>query len=715
MNRLRRPWLIPALFLPLAACVLLPLALDPHGFAFWRDAPYSDLLISHWPNATYLRRSIQTWHQIPLWNPQILTGAPFAADPLSGFWYLPYWLSTLIPSSLAFNLLFWIHLAWAGWGMWLWMREEGVGPVGAFAAGAAFCGTPKLIAHLGLGHLGIVCATCWWPWLLWLTLRTVKFTVAADRRWLRWSALAGACLGIVFLADPRMSVPIALLAGSYGIYLGAIHRSDERIESGKSAWGRLALAGTLVIILALMIASAQALPLWEFLRLSTRESLTIGEQATLSLPPSRLLNVLLIFPDQPEWIAYLGVGVILLAIMGIVGRTHGATFWGAVLLSGWVLALGEHTFFYTLFTRLIPAADFLRVPPRMLFCTSIGAAVLAGKGVDWLIRGKHTLAALRPVRLAAVGCGTFVLAVATSLAIMADMELYFILVTGTFACLGTLWVFLSIRVATSRTTIKLGWAFLIAAELILVDIRLIEVRSRELALGERLEIAEAISDQGGTWRTLSPSYSLPQQAAAQAGLEMADGVNPMQLRAYRDTMAQALHFSTADYFVTLPPYFVGDPLEPWEIDLDIEQLEILNIRTILSDYELKAEGLQFEGQMGEVYIYNIPGARPRVWVEGRSDSGWAPVESMLWTPNRITVHASGPGTLVLSEIAYPGWQVTVDGERGQVETIDGLLRGVPLSVGQHEVVFTFRPTTVYVGLVISLLGIILLGILWIRK
>lgn len=718
MKRLHYRWLVPSLFFLVAACVLLPVLLNPLGFAFWRNAPYSDLLISHWPNTFYLRRSLQTWQQIPLWNSQILSGAPFAADPLSGLWYAPYWLSVLIPISLAFNLLFWIHLAWAGIGMWLLMREEGVGLGGAFAAGVAFLGTSKFIAHLGLGHLGMVCAVSWWPWMLWLTGRAVKRVVAVDRSWLRWSALAGTCLGIIFLADPRMSVPIAILAAGYGLYTGATHRSEENEGTKNERWGRLALAGALVVFLAVMIASALAFPLWEFLQLSTRESLAMGEQATLSMPPSRLLDVLLIFPDQPEWIAYLGVGVILLAVMGIVGRTRGAAFWGVVVLSGWVLALGDHTFFYTLFTRVTPAADFLRVPPRMLFYASLGAAVLAGKGMDWLIHGEHTSDTLRSVRLAAVGCGTLMLAVAISLGIMADLEMHFILVTGAFACLGTVWVFLSIREALPRTAITLGWVVLIAAELILVDSRLIEIRSRADALGDRLEIAEALRDQGGTWRTLSPSYSLPQQAAAQAGLEMADGVNPMQLRVYRDTMAQALHFSTDDYFVTLPPYLVGDPQEPWDIDLDIEQLDVLNIRTVLSDYALEAEGLQFEEQIGEVYIYRNPGARPRAWVEktpGDSDSEWTPVESTHWTPNQISVQASGPGTLVLSEIAYPGWQVTVDGVRGQVETVDGLLRGVPLSAGRHEVTFTFRPTMVYVGIVISLLGTLLLAILWIRK
>jgi hypothetical protein len=192
----------------------------------------------------------------------------------------------------------------------------------------------------------------------------------------------------------------------------------------------------------------------------------------------------------------------------------------------------------------------------------------------------------------------------------------------------------------------------------------------------------------------------------------------MQLRIYRDTMAQALSFTSEEYFVSIPPYLVGDPQEPWDMTLDIEPLELLNIRTIISDYALEADDLVFEKQMGGVYIYSNPGARPRAWIEpspGDPQHHWDTVESLHWTPNKITIQANGPGMLVLSEIAYPGWQVSVDGLRSQVQTVDGLLRGVILSPGNHEVAFAFHPVTVYVGAVISLLGAAIVVLLWVRR
>ncbi len=95
----------PILFLALAGLWLLPVLARPDGFPFWVGGEYSDLLISHWPNAEFLRRALLQYHQFPLWNPSILSGAPFAADPLAGLWYPPDWLTVILPLPFAFNLL----------------------------------------------------------------------------------------------------------------------------------------------------------------------------------------------------------------------------------------------------------------------------------------------------------------------------------------------------------------------------------------------------------------------------------------------------------------------------------------------------------------------------------------------------------------------------------------------------------------------------------
>ena len=77
--------------------------------------------------------------------------------------------------------------------------------------------------------------------------------------------------------------------------------------------------------------------------------------------------------------------------------------------------------------------------------------------------------------------------------------------------------------------------------------------------------------------------------------------------------------------------------------------------------------------------------------------------------------AEGPGTLITSEIAYPGWEATVDGIDAELTTHAGLLRAIELGPGSHDIEFVFRPTTFRAGLLISLLALIVLVSLWVRR
>ncbi len=79
-------------------------------------------------------------------------------------------------------------------------------------------------------------------------------------------------------------------------------------------------------------------------------------------------------------------------------------------------------------------------------------------------------------------------------------------------------------------------------------------------------------------------------------------------------------------------------------------------------------------------------------------------------PNRIEVKTDSvaPAILVLSENHYPGWRAYVDGKSVEVMRVDYNLRGVAVPAGQHLVKFVYRPKSVIVGLVVSLLAMAVL-------
>ena len=74
--------------------------------------------------------------------------------------------------------------------------------------------------------------------------------------------------------------------------------------------------------------------------------------------------------------------------------------------------------------------------------------------------------------------------------------------------------------------------------------------------------------------------------------------------------------------------------------------------------------------------------------------------------NTITldVTAAADGVLVLSEVAYPGWRVFVDGERVSMVRADYTLRAVCVPAGTHRITFSFWPASLVVGAIVTVLA-----------
>ena len=66
-----------------------------------------------------------------------------------------------------------------------------------------------------------------------------------------------------------------------------------------------------------------------------------------------------------------------------------------------------------------------------------------------------------------------------------------------------------------------------------------------------------------------------------------------------------------------------------------------------------------------------------------------------------TVELQQAGLLVLADLDYPGWTVTVDGSAAKSIRFENLFRGVWLEPGSHRVVWSFRPQSVFCGAAIS--------------
>ena len=83
-----------------------------------------------------------------------------------------------------------------------------------------------------------------------------------------------------------------------------------------------------------------------------------------------------------------------------------------------------------------------------------------------------------------------------------------------------------------------------------------------------------------------------------------------------------------------------------------------------------------------------------------------------YEPNQLTykVRSGQGGVVVFSEIYYPGWTATIDGEKAELGRVNYVLRALKVAPGEHEVVLSFFPKSVnrtetiaYISLAILLL------------
>jgi hypothetical protein len=141
-----------------------------------------------------------------------------------------------------------------------------------------------------------------------------------------------------------------------------------------------------------------------------------------------------------------------------------------------------------------------------------------------------------------------------------------------------------------------------------------------------------------------------------------------------------------------------------------ENTHVLPRAVLFSQYRIvgsRNHALEFPLEAGidprqQVAIELPPGIAPPAASPLAATAGEARVTA--YEPERIVVKAAVEGAgewLVLSEVVFPGWTASVDGRETEVARADGLFRAVWLPAGAHEVVFRYRPRSLWLGLVFS--------------
>ena len=735
-----------SVLLVLAASFMWPAWTRPDDLWYTPGAAYSDLTVTHWPNMWFVAQTFRQHGQIPLWRPLIMGGAPFVGNPLSALFYPPNWLFLFVPVTLTFHLLTGVHLFAAGAALYGLVRwSYGRSAVAACAAGVGYMLTPKLAAHLGAGHVGLSQAFAWLPLTVWLLRSAI-----ARQSWRR-AAWCGVALAVTFLADPRVAFYAALLMAFYALFrLVALWR----VLGGRAALVR-ARDLLLVLLCFALVGAVQIVPTAELMTMTSRADLTLVEAGRDSLPWQYLIGYLV--ADRGgyhEWMTYLGLLPLGLALVALLRAGREGRFWGAVAAIALLFSLGTHAPLYPALFRLLPGLGWLRVPPRALLLVVLSVNLLAGLGVDVLLGSALSSRLRRRTVLAAVAGLLLCSGIGVGFAFLLGDRLPSAVTGFAIAGSGAMLVLLSCLWQRAPRAVSQG---LLVAVLVLdlwpVARSSLELRPAEEVFAEGAAPADDLSAREGLFRVYSPSYSIGQHVGARRGLEQLDGVDPSQLRWVAQYMSRAGGYPVSGYGVTIP--FFPDDTDvhtAWrEAMPDAALLGLLNGRFVVSEFPIEAPNLTFLDRAGSSYLYENERVLPRAFtvthvepvsswqaaqqrlgdgfdpasgalVEGGpgldGPRGWQAATVRTLTPNRIVVEAqvAAPALLVSSEVWYPGWQVTVDGTPRPYYRVDGVVRGVYLDPGAHVVEWQYRPASLRWGATITLATLLgLAAFAWARR
>ncbi|HMF08512.1 MAG TPA: hypothetical protein VKJ00_05210 [Thermoanaerobaculia bacterium] len=655
---------------------------------------------------------------IPLWNPLSGLGEPWLANLQSGVFYPPTALFFLPSAALAGGLFLLCHFWLGAWGTWRFLKEETVSDAGALV-GAGFYASSGFAASI---------STFWNHFSAWSYLPAIAWLARSGLR-NRSSRLALALfIGLQAMAgSPEISAGSLVIAAALVLTREPSEQSGWSEPPGASRLASLAAAS----ILGLAIAGWALVPFGELLAHSDRRSAlprAVREAGTVEM--SAFASTLGISSGM-SGSSYLGS-----LYLGPIGLIAAGAAFAEKERRRLVVALavvGGAALLFSLATppgawvRSLPPLDRIRYPAKALTATTFALAVLAGLGTDAL---RFRQAGQRRIPLLAWGA----LLLALTLAAPLSPETKLLSSVGAAALL-TLVIG---RFQRGRGALAALAALLLIASLFLANRGMLRF-APEGELRRVPESAAFLARVPG--RVLTPPMPdlaiwVLKEAAFDAGTlrrqreallgytNLLTGVRTVRTAAALSTQAAARIADAIDAAPDVEPAsgtvsarLLWTPFQPLR----------LGSRKV-GDF-FRAPLNAYRPRLSVVFRHIVEPDPAKAWrqvVDGKTDwrttavldrvpdaappakpGSIAMVSILEDLPERLAARTTtdANGILVVTDLAYPGWKVELDGRPAPLLRSDGYLRAVALPAGEHRVVFQYRPLSVYAGAGVTFLAL----------
>ena len=674
---------------------------------------------------SFLREGIWPW-----WNPYTFGGAPFIADPIVNIWYPPTWLFFFFPLNIAYSWHIALHIVWAMTGMYVLLRclssprrrGSSVGEIDSrfrgndtfqiapWVGGLIFGLSGFFMPRTWAGHVDIIAAASWMPWVVWAFSR-------------RGVILPAAFFALQILAGYQTMAFFTLEAVAVMTLFFCLAKPDPASRDSVVKRFRPLLRMMLAVLIALGLAAVQLVPEIEFVRQSIRsyslpyswvsygsitwESLKqllnpffFGDQRTYHGPP----------PNYGEHAMFVGrVGILFVLIAMVVvfirflssprkrgsslpfrmdsgsphqragqapaGMTAIVAFFVIALFGLWV-ALGPNApiDLQKILWTLVPIYHSLRIPPRHLILVVFGLSGLISLSISYL---SDLLSSRRTP--------------GSSVKKILDSR---------FRGNDTIQFFPILLVV------------IITIEMILYARHFITLKPIPEARHDA-ELVKILKQDTQPFRVLSnfgmwipPRDSLDFDSTMQYRIFSATGYDPSILRSYYEYIDLANGNAPGSSILT------HDVQVPY-LNVFSQATDFLNIKYILVPraydtlYGVKTDRfvLLREDVKRDYRLYENKTVKPRFFFEGGKEGR---VEIKKYSPNEIVLSTDNKTgeTLFSSEVFYPGWEGFVDGKKVDVIKTNHAFRALFVPAGKHSVIYRYSPRIFLIGGLISLMTLV---------
>jgi hypothetical protein len=738
-----RHWVAAGICLVASFVLFGPLVLNPTGVLGKKEGVRNDLTSFYAPAREFHSQQIWQGNLLPGWDPHLMCGRPFAANPQTSIYYPPNWLCSFGSPATLLSWLTVLHHTFAGLGVYFLCRGLRVSWWPAVLGGVLFIVAPCLIAHSVEGHFGQITCVSWLPWALWAWEKS--------RHRPAFVLVAAVVLALSFFCGHVQELYYAVLL------LGWLSLCETSRRVATRDWqalvhplGRLCLIGAF----SAGLACINLLPTYLVSKESTRGVTKFDPQEVQSGSVAfsqigQIIDPLALGGPSDfrgngyfwETLAAVSTTALLFAIVAFAWPRwrYRTVQYGVATLFFLLLAIGAYSPAYTELISKLPGMGMFRIPARAMFLVSLTLCVLAAIGLHGTLRWLGTLAPdlRRKLIIAAGSCGCLLLAVGLAAWLWASMPADAIVqIRWAPFCLMTAALSVCLLLALMKQK-QLACGGIIACTLMqgcYLSWHIMGVHSVAEARGSDLVAKKLVESNGKEFsRTIAPQHLLSDYQAVAHNTEKLRGYDPFLMQRYilylsaigKDrelTSAEAAgdisgniaqyepellalgnvgRLVTADpkakdgYAVAeltpLPRAFVVGNAAKWKPAQSVTQLKATDFRQqVLLPADVLADGPRAEFTPAKVLLHNADKVE-------------------------IEVTTSAPGYLVLTDTFSRGWTAKVNGQPSKVLPANVAFRAVALDKpGKHQVTFIYSPPGFQAAATISLMTVLAMGV-WLLR